>query len=301
MRSLTLKRYFHTKLLWLFCLVLAFVMCGCAASTRGVDPAKPRAESPYPVTLSASAERTKASRDAWTLFVAEQGITDAPQPELQPITATVKTLSVANLGAPIKLPSVGDVKDQVSEEQQTREALRRFLTSATVPLGIRPAELSLVAHEDLPDGRKRVVYQQNSFAYPLRGGYGRVELIFTPDRRVTSLSSTTLPDVERLRTALAAITQERITAEQAIASVAGRTINFNDATGAAQTRLVAAQGEAVAREIVVYPLRSKTDSAVLEIHLAWEIAIGANASLLVYVDAITGEQIGVEPAATIID
>ena len=46
-----------------------------------------------------------------------------------------------------------------------------------------------------------------------------------------------------------------------------------------------------ARQLVVFPLRrDAADSAALELHVAWEVA--ADPSLLVYVDAATGDVLG---------
>lgn len=276
------------------CAALAALNAGCAAASRGVDPTRPRAGALYPVALSASEDRGRAARDAWARLLADQGIASQTPPELRPVTATLAALPSPS-GAPLRLPSVGGEDGKAPTEEETRESLRRFLASAATPLGALPSELSLVSYEDAGVGLKRAIYQQNPFEYPLRGGYGRVEITFTPDRRVTSLSSTAIPDAERLRRALAAAPQDRITAEKAAASLAGRTLTYADASGNTQTRTVAAQGETSVRELVVYPLQAEDDPSTLELHLAWEIAVGGgDGTLRVYIDAVTG----VELAAT---
>lgn len=283
----------HALVLAVVCAALATLFAGCAAASRGVDPSKPQPGAPYPATLSASEERAKAARDAWARLLADQGLTGHPTPELRPITATLTALPSAPAAASLRLPRVGGEDGKEPTEEETREALRRFLAGAATPLGALPSELSLVSYESAPGGLKRAVYQQNPFEYPLRGGFGRVEITLTADRRVANLSSTAIPDAERLRRALALAPQDRITSEKAAASLAGRTLTFTDAAGNAQMRAVASQGETSARELVVYPLQAERDPTTLELHLAWEIAVGGAAGkpLLVYVDAVTGVQL----------
>lgn len=276
----------------LACAVLVALACGCAAS-RGADPTQPRAGSTYPVALVASEERAKAARDAWARLSTDAGDTTPTQPELRPVTATLSALPLTD-GPTLRLPSVGGADGKAPTEEETREALRRFLAGAAPLLGVVPAELSLVGYDDAGEGLKRATYQQTPFLYPLRGGYGRVEVVFAPDRRVVRLSSTAIPDAERLRRAFAAAPQDRITAERAAQSLAGRTLTYTDAQGNARTRTVSEQGETSVRELVVYPLQAERDPTTLELHLAWEIAVAG--SLVVYVDAISGVQLAAVPA-----
>jgi hypothetical protein len=281
----------HTLARIFVCMALAFVASSCAAS-RGIDPSKPRAEAPYPVKLSPSDDRVKAARDAWTRLLSEQGVANPPAATFHPITATIISLPSA-LSAPLRLPSVGGAEGKEPSDEEMREALRRFLATAGGVLGVQPAELSLVAYDDAGSGLTRAVYRQTPFEFPLRGEFGRVEITFTPDRRITSLSSTAIPEVERLRRAFAALQQDRLNAEKAAAAINGRALTYTDAAGNAQTRNVAAQGETAVRELVVYPVPSKTEPETIELYLAWEVAIGGGPPLFVYVDAFTGGQIAV--------
>jgi len=81
----------HAARRTLVCAALALMAFACAAS-RGVDPEKPSAGAPYPVTLTSNDERDRATRDAWARLLTEQGITNPPAPELQPITATLAAI-----------------------------------------------------------------------------------------------------------------------------------------------------------------------------------------------------------------
>jgi hypothetical protein len=143
-------------------------------------------------------------------------------------------------------------------------------------------------------GAKTARYFQNPFAYPLRNGYGLVEVTFTPDLRVVGLSSTAVPDAERLARTLAAV-PKTLTAAQAAAALANRTVTFEDASGAQQTRTLAQPDPAAAQQLVVFPVRPGAAAAALELHVAWEVAAGsADDPLRVYVDAATGDVLGAE-------
>ena len=270
--------------------VLPLLASACGAASRPPDPAQPRAGVPaYPVVFAGGEERREQAIAAWQALMRDQGISDAPLPELQPITATVRALP-AQLGAPLRLPKVGSEATFTTEEE-TREALRRFINSAGALLGVETQDLSLIEHKRSGDGTQQVRYQQRPFAYPLRGGYGELTISFTPDRRVLQLSSTAIPDATRLERALDQI-RPRLTGEQAVARLANQTFTRTDAAGQPQTRTVRAEDERVVRELVVYPVIGTGGPPALELRLAWEIAVGPpSAALPVYVDAATGEVI----------
>lgn len=122
----------------------------------------------------------------------------------------------------------------------------------------------------------------------MRGGYGRIEIAFTDDRRVTALTSTAIPDAGRLRTLLA-LPRERLTPQQAAASLSGTSYIYTDAAGVQQRRTIGDANLVSIRELVVLPVERTGDAPALELHLAWEAAVGNESSQIVYVDAVTGE------------
>ncbi len=279
------------RIVALVALALFAVSC---AGMNAPNTGAPRANEPaYPLTVTAGAERREAALALWTTLTREQGITNAPAPELQPATATVRALPA--LSAPLRLPEVGDAEaEPESAEEATREALRRFIVTAQPLVGIQDQRrLSLVEVADGPAGARTARYRQRPFLYPVRGGYGNLEIVFASDRRILNLTSTALPETERLARLLAAL-RPNLTAAQATARLAGRAFTYTDAAGREQTRTVANAEQAVARELVVYPLLSADDPSVLNIHLAWEINVGPDA--LVYLDAMSGEIIASAPA-----
>jgi hypothetical protein len=276
-------------------ITLAFMFGACASMARPAGAERPRAsEPPRFAVLAASDERRTAALANWKAVVGEQAANASPTPELRPVTATLSALPTGLRDLP-RLPLVvaGDAKNRTEEE--TRESLRRFLSTAAPLLGIDLKHVSLVEVSDAAAGAgsRRALYQQNPFAYPLRNGYGSVEVTFTPDLRVVGLSSTAIPDAERLGHTLATV-PKAITAAQAAAALANRAVTYNDRAGTQQTRTLSQPDPTAARQLVVFPLRRDTaDPATLELHVAWEVAAGStDAPLLVYVDAANGDVLG---------
>ncbi len=273
----------------------ALLLGACAAATRPLDTERPRAGGPpYPVVLAASDDRRAGVLANWKTVAGEQATANnGPVPELQPVTATLAALP-SNLSSPPRMPSVIIKDEKEQSEEETRESLRRFIATAAPLLGVSLEQLSLVEVKDAPaGGAKTARYRQNPFPHPLRNGYGLVEITFTPDLRVVGLSSTAIPDTERLRLALAAVRPVALpTADKTLSALANQPVTFTDRAGNKQTRTVTQADAVAARELVVFPLRRTADASKLELHLAWEIAIGGpEAPLLVYLDAVTGEQL----------
>ncbi|HYY42389.1 MAG TPA: hypothetical protein VE775_06610 [Pyrinomonadaceae bacterium] len=272
---------------------LALLLGACAAA-RGPDAGPPRANEPaYPVILAASTERREQATAAWQALVQEQGVAakTAALPELQNVTATINALPP---GVELRLPKIELANNNViSPDEATREALRRFLTPAAPLLGVAAKDLSLVEIKDEGAGTKLARYQQKPFPYPLRGGFGVLEIRFTTDGRVVALTSTALPDAERLARLLA-VQPQKLTAKDAETRLAGRAFNYQGADNSTLAYTVGPNEQVKARELVVYPSRRAGDAAALELHLAWELAVtrGAGEPLLVYVDALTGDIIG---------
>lgn len=273
------------------CAVLALLFGGCAAAPT-TGPGRPRGgpEAPYPVMLTASAERHERALAGWAAVLGTSA-SASPTPELRPVTETPVRLP-ATLAAPPRMPRVIIEDEAEQSEEETRESLRRFIASAPALIGSELRELSLVEVVDAPagGGLKLARYQQRPFHYPLRNGFGRVEITFTPDLRVTELTSTAIPDGERLRPLLRSVSRQ-FDAQKAAALVVGRGVTYPDAGGQTQTRPVA-EADLTPRELVIFPVRREGQTPALELHYAWELAVGgAGPPLLVYIDAVTGQQL----------
>jgi hypothetical protein len=275
---------------------------GACAGSRDPDPARPRADGPpYPVIIAPNAERREQALAGWAAIARDNNVRNEPPPQLQPVTATISELPATD--APLRLPLV-EIRDEGgqvranSEEESRRESLRRFITAAGALLGVAPQNLSLIARTDEANGTRRARYLQQPFPYPLRGGFGLLDIAFTDDRRVVSLSSTAIPDTERLARALALVRPQQLTAEQAVERVRGRSFTLSGATAPQPTYTVAPGDTVTPRELVVYPVRPNGDTATggaLELRVAWELAINAGATpYLVYLDAVRGEIIAAQ-------
>lgn len=264
------------------CAALALFACACAAMS-GPDAEGPRAAENYPVRFTADPARTSAATAAWLKITHEQNVENAPQPQWQPVTATVQSLP--QLSAPLFLPRVGTVGAMTEED--TRESLRRFITSSSALIGADAQQLSLVRRTDLADGTKKAEYQQRPARYPLRNGYGIFNITFAPDRRISQMQSTCIPDIERVEREFRELTPKS-KPEDVIKAIAGRTYTYVDESGARQTITIGTNEAIDACELVIYPhLHAE---GVLEFHLAWEIAIGQGTDTRrAYLDAVTEE------------
>ena len=174
------------------------------------------------------------------------------------------------------------------DEDETREALRRFITDWRVLIGADPSQLSLIERVDRPDRTKIAQYEQRVFRYPLRGDFGKLQIHFTADRRLLNLTSSCIPDADRLQAMLAGITP-RLTAEDAIKHVRERGIRYFDSSGNQQTFNIAESVQIDSQELVTYVLPSKARADSLEIHIAWEVTAKNASFKTVYVDALNDE------------
>ncbi|HET6668822.1 MAG TPA: hypothetical protein VFH15_01195 [Pyrinomonadaceae bacterium] len=271
------------RIIRFFCISLGLLSGSCAAF-QPPDPGGPRSFGPlYPILFTEQAQRTDAANLAFNRLTQSPSAQTAVQ--LQPITASIQSLP-PNLSTLLYLPKVG-INPEMNEEE-TRESLRRFITDWRVLIGADPAQLSLVERTDRPDGMKVARYEQRPFRYPLRGGYGSLEIQFLANRVVRNISSTCLPDAERLQSLLAPVAP-KLTAADAINVVRSSDIAYTDASGQQVSARVAATEEATPVELVtlVFPTSGRTDA--LELHIAWEISVGTGPRRLVYVDAVEGK------------
>lgn len=203
-------------------LIAAFALgiSACAGTTRPPDTAAPRAsEPPYPVLLIASEDRSAAALAAWSALTKAQGITDAPAPELDPVTGAILKLPVLPAGANLYLPKVGTQLPM--SEEETRESLRRFIENETRLIAATPPQLSLVNRADTNTQTKTARYEQRPFRYALRGNYGVLQIEFAPDGRLLQLSSTCIPETESLQRAGTGV-RPRYSAEETAKRLVGR-------------------------------------------------------------------------------
>jgi hypothetical protein len=271
-------------------LTLSLVAGGCA-SLQPPSATGPRGNEPvYPVLFAEDSQRREASVLALNQLMQSTGNSEAFAPQLQPITATIGSLP-ADSSRSLYLPKVG--AGGIMNEEETRESLRRFIRASRELIGSDPAKLSLVERVDQPDGSKLAVYEQRPFRYPIRGNYGKLQIRFTADRRIINLSSTCIPQADRIQTYLAAFSAG-VKAEDAVKQIRENGIIYTDSKGNSSNLKIPQASEINPQGLVTYILPSKSQPDALEFHLAWQIQLGNAPVKTAYVDAVNGETIAVE-------
>ena len=276
---------------WLIAILLvtALALAGCAA-LQPLSSTGPRGtEALYPVLLTEDTQRKESIAVALNRLGVRPGNPESNQPQLQPVTGTILNFSPsANAG--LYLPKIG--ANAVMNEEETRESLRRFIREWQELIGSEPSKLSLVERTDQPDGTKLASYEQRPFRYPIRGNYGKLQIRFTNDRRVLNLTSSCIPEAERIQTSLSGLTG-RLRSRELVQKLVQSGLVYTDATGN-QVSLKIASANITPRGLVTYILPSRTRPDALEFHLAYEMDLSGTSAKLAYVDAITGEPIVVE-------
>lgn len=279
-------------LIALLIVITAFATGACAA-LQPAEATGPRSNvPPYPIGLADPAARLEEASVAWFQMSQHYGLAEKTEANLNPFTGTIASLP-ANAG-PIALPKVGSDTKQTKEqlEEQTRESLRRFIVEWRQLIGADPNQLSLVERTDEASGVKVARYEQRPFRYPLRGEFGKLVIRFRPDRQVVSLSSTCIPNADRLQAPLAGLTP-KIDADQALAHVKQQAIVASDANGRQQTFTVPANAGLAAPELVVYARPAADEGGGLQLYLAWEIAVTNGPVKTVYLDAVSDQVLAV--------
>lgn len=246
----------------------------------------PRGTNPL-ILLTEDGRRKEATLAALNRLMRLSGNSGATEPQLQPITGTILSLPAGGSSG-LYLPKVGATA--AMNEEETRESLRRFIREWQELIGADPSRLSLVERTDQPDGSKLANYEHRPFRYPIRGNYGKLQIRFTGDRRILDLTSTCIPDADRIQNALSAL-GGRLRAEDAVTQLREKGLTYSDAGGNKVNFTVPVSSELTPRELTTYILPSKTVPDALEFHLAWEIELSNAPVRTAYLDAVSGEVI----------
>lgn len=270
--------------------VSALVISSCAALQPPNVTGPPGKNSLYPVLLIEDANRKEATLAALNRLGQLSGRSNGARPQLQPVTGTILGLPAQASGS-LFLPKVGAAATM--NEEETRESLRRFIRDWQELIGSDPAKLSLIERTDLPDGSKLASYQQRPFRYPIRGNYGKLQINFTSDRRVLNLTSSCIPDADRIQSALSAL-NVRPRSEETLQKLRAQGLTYMDAQGSERNFAIPPSSEMTARQMTIYIVPAKDQPDVLKFHLAWEIEFTNAPIKLAYVDALTGEVVATE-------
>jgi hypothetical protein len=263
----------------------ALLLVSACAAFQPPDANGPASNrTPYPVALSDLGSRLEEASVAWYQLSQRYGLSGKTEANLHPYTATLESLP-ANLPSPIYLPKVGSQTNPTEED--TRESLRRFIVEWQRLIGSDPNQLSLVERIDEPSGVKIARYEQKPFRYPLRGGFGKLEIRFRSNGQLIGLSSNCIPNAERLQATLSGL-PPKVTGEQAVNHVKTQPITVTNASGP-QSISLPTNAVVEARQLVVYAQPSKVPPSGLEIRLAWELDVTNGPVSKVYLDAISDE------------
>jgi hypothetical protein len=264
----------------------AVLLVSACAAFQPTDANGPASNLPqYPIALSDLGTRLEEASVAWYQLSQRYGLPGKTEANLQPYTATLESLP-ANLPAPIYLPKVGSQTNPTEEE--TRESLRRFISEWQRLIGSDPNQLSLVERIDEPSGVKIARYEQRPFRYPLRGGFGHLEIRFRSNWQLIGFSSNCIPNADRLQATLSGLAP-KVTGEQAVNHIKTQPVTVTTTTGQQQSVSLPANAVVEARQLVVYAQPSKVPPSGLEIRLAWEIDVTNGPISKVYLDAISDE------------
>lgn len=244
----------------------------------------------YPVLLTDDSHRRESVAVAVTRLAELTGNSGTARAELQPVTATISSLPTSANGK-FLLPKVG--AGPIMSEEETRESLRRFIKDWQQLIGSDPTKLSLVERVDQPDGLKLANYEQRPFRYPIRGNYGKLQIGFGDDRRISSLTSSCIPDADRIQASLPTFSGVRLRSKEAIQQLRDKGLIYTDSSGNPVSIKLSSGSEISARGLVTYILPSKNQPDALEFHLAWEMALTNSPVKFAYIDAISGEIIAV--------
>ena len=90
----------------------------------------------------------------------------------------------------------------------------------------------------------------------MRGNYGKLEIHFTSDRRVLNLTSSCIPDADRIQTAISAL-NVRPRSEETLQKLRAKGLTYADPQGNERTFAIPAASEMTARQMTIYILPSK--------------------------------------------
>jgi hypothetical protein len=267
----------------LFASALVFSACAALQPPSATGPRGN--ESLYPILLTEDSHRKEATIAALSRLAQLPEKSSGIEPQLQPVTETILSLP-ANASNALYLPKLGTAA--VMSEEETRESLRRFIRDWQELIGADPAKLSLIDRIDQPDGSKLASYEQRPFRYPIRGNYGKLQISFTNDRRILNLTSTCIPDADRIQNALSALSVQ-LKAEDAVKQLREKGLVYLDPKGNKLNLAVPTSVEITPRGLTTYILPANNRPDALEFHLAWEMELSNAPVKFAYVDAVKGD------------
>ena len=246
----------------------------------------------YPPILEANPIRQKAAEKAWQLFLKEYNLPEV-EPDFEPILYTLRELP-KDLDIHIVLNSADSILDEI----KAKEILQNFVVDARAILCGDYYDRLLNIEDIVLDSFRggvggsfyRAIYKQTSYSFPIFNNYGRLDLILGKDGKLIAMRSNLIPLVDLP-------TQGSIEPEILIDKLIGRNFFYSDFSGNPRVYKVTSREEIEDindGNLVVYP---KLGDEKLIFHLAYKIGVGkmfgSFRDWTVYLDAITGEELGI--------
>jgi len=266
--------------LFLSCVVLA----ACAIA-RVPDVNTPQANRPnYPVVIEQSQSRQQRAENAWVLFLTENRL-PRTAPDLDPILVVPRSIP-PELAQKININPKGDTLSP----EAAKEALRQFVERSLRVLAGNQQDRELTL-KDLSLGSfsndatfYRATYHQTSFFYPLTNGYGDLIITISKAGDLLQLTSRLVPIMDLPSSPSVDITK-------LTAAFVGREFKYTGIDGRELQYRVANAEEIVVRDLVIYP---KEENGRLSFYLAYPVEVGRGTTWTVFIDAVTGQEIGVK-------
>ena len=227
-----------------------------------------------PVIVDSNDRRARAERE-WRRMLDFYHVPQTP-PDLYPLTYMPRSL----LGVSGGIKIINTAPGSTLEDIGLLEGLKGFIGQWRELVGADLPSISLVTAAKT-GGARRITYRESVYPFPIAGGYGQLIVVMSDDGRLTQLDDRFIPLVE-----LPA--RPAIEREAAARKLIGRTFTYRDISGGAQQVRIGGRSELAVKQLVVLPVEKGKG---LEIHLAWEIIAGKTLSWLVYVDAVSGEEL----------
>ncbi|PYP84831.1 MAG: hypothetical protein DMF61_18815 [Blastocatellia bacterium AA13] len=227
-----------------------------------------------PVIVDSNDNRASAERE-WRRLLDFYHIPQTP-PDLYPLTYRLRSLLGVQGG--IKIINLQPAAN--STDIALLEGVKSFIDRWRDLIGADPSSISLVGVV-ASDGSKRITYRETLYSVPIVGGYGQLTIVLDAAGRLIQMDDRFIPLVDLP-------TQPAIDREVAARKLIGRSFSYRDISGATQQVKIGDRSDLTVKHLVVLPVEKGKG---LEIHLAWEITAGKSLSWLVYVDAITGEEL----------
>lgn len=266
---------------FIICLIcLSLFFCCCAAPGQIATSTPQQQPNTYPAFIEDTPATQQAARDAWKKFLAELNLPDA-KADLMPVLNSPRALP-PELAGQIKLKTVPGNFGEV----EAKEALRRFIEQAGSVLCASPIklqDLSLVSFADEGNFYRAVFWQAN-YSYRIAENYGELRFVIGKNGELLQWNSSLLPIVSLP-------TRAEIKPQAIYEKMLGRQFSYTTIAGVRQSYKASKRADINLGDLIVYP---KLEGNRLEIHLAYLVVVGSGTTWTVFIDAITGEELGVK-------